>query len=270
MMSAAAATGTTRQRTPLARRVMSLKVLLPVASLAVFLTLWEIVGQSVDPLLFAPPSRVLGAFVDLMSSGELLSRTATTANTLLVGYALAIVVGVPLGVALAQAKTFGALLDPYLYGIFSTPRVVIVPLVIVWFGVGYEGRLFLVFLWSMIAIATSTADGVRNARPDLVEVATSYGANQRELVRHVLLPGSVPFVVSGLRIGAERAVVGVVIGEMFLQLTGLGGLIREAGSDFATAEMLTAVAMVAVIGTLLISSLDVLERRFSGWKVRAT
>ena len=122
----------------------------------------------------------------------------------------------------------------------------------------------------MIAIATSTADDVRNARPDLVEVATSYGANQRELVRHVLLPGSVPFVVSGLRIGAERAVVGVIIGEMFLQLTGLGGLIREAGSDFATADMLTAVAVVALIGTVLIASLDLLERRFSGWKVRAT
>jgi NitT/TauT family transport system permease protein len=181
---------------------------------------------------------------------------------------LAIVVGIPLGVLLAQVPTFGTLLSPYLYGIFSTPRVVIVPLVIIWFGVGYSGRLFLIFLWSMIAISTSTADGIRNARPDLIEVAKSYGASRLELVRHVLLPGSVPFIVSGLRIGAERAVVGVVIGEMFLQLTGLGGLLVNSAKDFATAEMLCAVVVIAVIGTLLIMGLDVVERRVSSWKTR--
>lgn len=259
-----------RRRGPLVRTLLRPEILLPIASLAVFLSLWEVVGQSVDPLLFSPPSRVIVVFGELLQSGELLAATATTANTMLVGYGLAIALGVPLGVLLAQAKTFGALLDPYLYGIFATPRVVIVPLVIVWFGVGYTGRLFLVVLWSMIAIATSTADGVRNARPDLVEVARSYGAGHRELVQHVLLPGAVPFVVSGLRIGAERAVVGVVIGEMFLQLTGLGGVIVVSASQFATAEMLCAVAVIGAMGTVLISSLDILERRVSAWKKRAS
>jgi ABC-type nitrate/sulfonate/bicarbonate transport system permease component len=241
---------------------------LPVLSLVVVLSLWEAVGQAMNPLLFAPPSRVVAAFAGLIESGELLSAMLTTLSTLLVGFALAIVVGIPLGVLLAQVPTFGALLSPYLYGIFSTPRVVIVPLVIIWFGVGYSGRLFLIFLWSMIAISTSTADGIRNARPDLIEVAKSYGASRLELVRHVLLPGSVPFIVSGLRIGAERAVVGVVIGEMFLQLTGLGGLLVNSAKDFATAEMLCAVVVIAVIGTLLIMGLDVVERRVSSWKTR--
>lgn len=245
---------------------MNARYWLPVLSLAVFLSAWELVGRSVDPLLFAPPTRVAASFVELVGSGELLAATTVTINTLLVGYALAIVVGIPFGVLLAQWRTFGAVIGPYLYGIFSTPRVVIVPLVIVWFGVGYTGRLLLVFLWSMIAIATSTADGVRNARPDLVEVARSFGVGRVQIVRHVLLPGSVPFVVSGLRIGAERAVVGVVIGEMFLELTGLGGLIQTEAQSFRTGAVLTAVVTIAVIGTVLIFGLDAIERRVSRWK----
>lgn len=244
------------------------RVLLPLLSLVVFLGLWEVVGQQVNPLLFAPPSRVLDAFVRMVGSGELLNASLVTLNALTVGYFLAIAVGIPLGVAMAQVPTLGAVLYPYLYGTFATPRVVIVPLVIVWFGVGYSGRLFLVFLWSMIAIATSTADGVRDARPDLVEVARSYAVGRLQMIRHVLLPGSVPFIVSGLRIGAERAVVGVVIGEMFLQLTGLGGLVIVRSREFATAEMLVAVATIAVMGTIVIGLLDALEQRVSVWRGR--
>lgn len=248
------------------RRLTRPQYWLPLVSLAAFLGVWEVVGRNLDPILFAPPSRVTQAAADLYQSGELLAAAGTTLTTLGVGYALAIVMGIPLGVALAQVPTLGRLLDPYLYGIFATPRVVIVPLVIVWFGVGFPGRLFLVVLWAMIAIATTTADGVRNARPDLVEVARSYGASRTDTVRHVLLPGAVPFVLSGLRVGAERAVVGVVIGEMFLQLTGLGGLIQQGAAAFDTAVVLCAVATVAVIGTALITGLDLLEGRFSRWK----
>lgn len=252
------------------RTVVQPPVYLPIVSLVVFLSLWEIVGRSINPLLFAPPSRAASAFIELAQTGTLLEASLVTINAVLVGYIAAIVVGIPLGVVLARAKMVGDMLDPYLYGIFSTPRVVIVPLVIVWFGVGYTGRLFLIFLWSMIAIATSTADGVRNARPDLVEVAVFYGAKRAQLVRHVLLPGAVPFVVSGLRIGAERAVVGAVIGEMFLELTGLGGLIQVSAKSFETPQMLVAVATIAVIGTLLISGLDLLEQRVSAWKQTST
>ena len=251
------------------RPVLQLRYWLPVLSLAVFLTVWELVGRSVDPLLFAPPTRVAASFAELVRSGQLPAAVAVTINTLLIGYGLAILVGIPFGVLLAQSRTVGTVLRPYLYGIFSTPRVVIVPLIIVWFGVGYAGRLLLVFLWSMIAIATSTADGVRNARPDLVEVARSFGVSRLQIVRHVLLPGSVPFVVSGLRIGAERAVVGVVIGEMFLELTGLGGLIVTEAQSFETGAVLSAVVTIAVIGTVLIFGLDAVERRVSRWKERS-
>lgn len=247
----------------------SARLYLPFASLLVFLTTWELVGRNTDPLLFAPPSRTLMAFGQLVASGELVSATLTTLGSLAVGYGAAIVVGILLGVLMGRSM-LGRLLGPYFYAIFSTPRVVVVPLVIVWFGVGYPGRLFLIFLWSMIAIAASTADGVRNARPDLVEVAQSYGASEAQMVRHVLLPGAVPFVLSGLRVGAERAVVGVVVAEMFLQLTGIGGLIRNSASEFQTAETLAGVITIAAIGTIAISLLDLAESRFSRWRRTST
>lgn len=241
-------------------------VYFPILALAVFLVGWEIVGSQIDPLLFAPPSSVVGAFAELLTSGALLSATLTTLNALIVGYLLSVAVGIPVGVLMGRRATVGRVLDPYLNAIYATPRVVIVPLIVLWFGVGYSARLFLIFIGTTIPIIVSTAVGIRDSRRDLVDVATSFGAGPKDVVRHVQLPGAVPYVASGLRIAAERAVVGVVIGEIFLELTGLGGLIQISAQSFDVPEVLVAVLMVALIGTTFISGLDVLENRVSAWK----
>ncbi len=247
-------------------RVTRPQIWLPFLSLFIVLGTWEIVGRNLDPLLFAPPSVVVEMFVELWGSGELTSAASTTLYTLLVGYALAIAVGIPMGVLMGAWERFGDVLQPYLYGIFATPRVVVVPIVIVWFGIGFTARIFLVLIWSAIAIGTNTAQGVRYARPDLVEVAHSFGVSRLQMVRHVLIPGAIPFVVSGLRIGAERAVVGVVIGEMFLQITGLGGVIQRGSEEFLPAKMLCAVVVIAIMGTVIITALDALEKRVQVWR----
>jgi NitT/TauT family transport system permease protein len=241
-------------------------VWLPFLSLALVLGGWELVGRSIDPLLFAPPSVVAAQFGELVATGELQAAAAVTMQALFVGYALAVIVGVPFGIAMGAFPRLGDILQPYLYAIFATPRVVVVPLIVVWFGIGFEARLFLVFFWSAIAISVNTAQGVRHARPDLVEVARSFQASRVQLARHVLIPGAVPFVIAGLRIGAERAIVGVIIGEMFLQIVGLGGIITEGSSELLPAKMLCAVAVIAVMGTILVTALDLLERRFQNWK----
>lgn len=242
------------------------RVYLPLLSLAVVLGGWELMGRSVDPLLFAPPSAVIATFGELVASGELQAAAKVTMQALFLGYVLAVVAGIPFGVAMGAVPRFGDILQPYLYAIFSTPRVVVVPLIIVWFGIGFEARLFLVFFWSAIAISVNTAQGVRHARPDLVEVARSFQVSRVQLARHVLVPGAVPFVVAGLRIGAERAIVGVIIGEMFLQIVGLGGVITTASSELMPAKMLCAVAVIAVLGTIIVTTLDLIEKRFQNWR----
>lgn len=242
------------------------RFLLPLAAAVVFLTLWEVFGRLSDPILFAPPSRILRAFVDLTESGTLPSALAVTLNTLAVGYAVSVVVGVGLGVLVGRRAVFGRIVEPYLDAIYATPRVVIVPLVIVWFGIGYSGRLFIVFLGTVIPIILNTAIGVRQARPDLIEVANSFGVSERQLVRHVIIPGAVPYIVAGMRIGAGRALLGVVIAEIFLDLTGVGGIIATGAAFLHTADMLAGVVVFAALGILLLSVLSRLERRVSGWK----
>lgn len=239
---------------------------LPLLSMIVVFGGWELVGRSIDPLLFAPPSAVLGEFSEMLSTGRLQDAAIITMQALFLGYFLAILCGIPFGIVMGVFPRFGDILQPYLYAVFSTPRVVVVPLIVVWFGIGFEARLFLVFFWSAIAISVNTAQGVRNARPDLVEVARSFRVSRMQLARHVLIPGAIPFVLAGLRIGAERAIVGVIIAEMFLQIVGLGGIIREGSADLEPARMLVAVVVIAVMGTIIITALDALENRFQSWK----
>lgn len=244
----------------------SRRVYLPILSLLVVLGGWELVGRSINPLLFAPPSSIIAMFGELIESGELLAAAKITMQALFLGYILAVIAGIPMGVMMGAWPRFGDILQPYLYAIFSTPRVVVVPLIIVWFGIGFEARLFLVFFSTAIAISVNTAQGVRNARPDLLEVARSFKVGRYQMARHVLIPGAVPFVISGLRIGAERAIVGVIIGEMFLQIVGLGGIITTASSELMPAKMLCAVAVIAVLGTIIVTTLDMLEARFQVWR----
>lgn len=263
---------TTAEGRPGGRRPSPLRVLLtpewylPVVAAVVFLVAWELFGRAVNPILFSPPSRVAGAFVDLTASGRLPRAFLVTMNALAVGYVLSVAVGLTLGILLGRRSTLARLLEPYIDAVYATPRVVIVPLVIIWFGVGYVGRVFLIWLGTVIPIIINTAIGVRNARPDLVEVARSMGASERDLIRHVIMPASVPYIVAGLRIAAGRALVGVIVAEIFLDLTGLGGIIQTESQYFRTANMLAAVIVVAALGAIIIGSLGALERRFQSWK----
>ena len=247
-------------------RLSTPRVYLPVVAGVVVLAVWEVVGRLSNPILFAPPSRVYRAFVDLTRSGELPAALATTLNTLVVGYLCAVVLGISLGVLFGRRNALARIAEPYLDAIYATPRVVITPLVVVWFGVGYTGRLFIVFIGTVIPIILNTAIGVRNARPDLLEVAYSFGVKERDLVRHVIIPGAVPYIVAGLRIAAGRALLGVVIAEIFLDLTGVGGIIATEAGFFHTAEMLVGVLVFAVLGIALMTSLTWLENRFALWK----
>lgn len=239
---------------------------LPALAGVTFLAAWEAFGRAVNPILFAPPSEVAQAFVELTADGRLPRAFLTTMNALTVGYALSVVVGLTVGIVLGRSRRIAELVEPYIDAVYATPRVVIVPLVIIWFGVGYVGRVFIIWIGTVIPIILNTAIGVRNARPDLIEVAQSFGASERDLIRHVIIPGSVPYIVAGLRIAAGRALVGVIVAEIFLDLTGLGGIIQTESQYFRTANMLVAVAVVAALGAVIIGSLGALERRFASWK----
>ena len=240
--------------------------LLPAAAFVVFLVVWEVAGRLSNPILFAPPTRVAEAFVELTASGRLPQALLVSLQSLAVGFVLALVSGLAIGVVLGLHPTLARAVEPYIDAIYATPRVVMIPLVILWFGVGFWGRLFIIWIGGVVPIILNTAIGVRNARQDLIEVAKSFQASDRQLVRHVILPGAVPYVIGGLRIAAGRLLLGVVIAEIFLDLTGVGGIIQTESAYFRIDNMLVGVLVFAVLGVLMMWAFDLLERRFSGWK----
>jgi ABC-type nitrate/sulfonate/bicarbonate transport system permease component len=238
----------------------------PLIAGVLFLVAWEVVGRATNPILFAPPSRVASAFVDLTASGRLPDSLWTSLQALSVGFVLALVSGLAIGILLGLNPTLARVVEPYIDAVYATPRVVIIPLVILWFGAGFPGRLFIIWIGGVVPIIFNTAHGVRNARKDLIEVARSFQANDRQMVRHVILPGAVPYVMGGLRIATGRLLLGVVIAEIFLDLTGVGGMIQTESAYFRTANMLVGVLVFAVLGVAMMVAFDLLEKRFSGWK----
>lgn len=241
---------------------------LPALAFVVFLVAWEVAGRLANPILFAPPTRVAEAFVELTVSGRLPQALLVTLQSLAVGFVLALVTGLAIGVLLGLHSTLARVVEPYIDAIYATPRVVMIPLVILWFGVGFWGRLFIIWIGGVVPIILNTAIGVRNAREDLIEVARSFEATDRQLVRHVILPGAVPYVIGGLRIAAGRLLLGVVIAEIFLDLTGVGGIIQTESAYFRTDNMLVGVLVFAVLGMAMIGGFGIVEKRVSGWKGR--
>lgn len=241
----------------------------PLIAAVVFFIAWEIAGRATNPILFAPPSKVAESFITLTANGRLPEALLVSLQSLAAGFVLALASGLVIGVVLGLNPTLARVLEPYIDAIYATPRVVMIPLVILWFGVGFWGRLFIIWIGGVVPIIFNTAHGVRNARKDLVEVALSFQASKWQLVRHVILPGAVPYVMGGLRIAAGRLLLGVVIAEIFLDLTGVGGIIQVESAYFRTANMLVGVLVFAVLGVLMMVAFDLLEKKFSAWKGEA-
>jgi NitT/TauT family transport system permease protein len=230
------------------------------------LILWELISQSINPLLFAAPSRTVEAFGELILSGELLDALIVTLSYLVPGLLISVVLGIALGIFMGRSVTWGTLLQPYLDAIYALPRVAIIPLVILWFGVGYEARIFIIVLGSVVPIAMSTSAGVRYTSVKLLEAARSFQATELQIIRHVVIPSSIPFIISGLRIGTERALVGAVIAEVFLSLTGLGGIIQTEAERFNAPYVIAAALVYALLGGLSMTALGAIERRIAAWK----
>jgi ABC-type nitrate/sulfonate/bicarbonate transport system permease component len=241
-------------------------VYLPALLFVVFLAGWEAYGRASNPLLFAPPSTVANAMARQIASGEFQSLLLITLSMLGVGFGSAVLSGILTGVILGRYQKLADVLDHYIEGVYATPLVVITPLVRLWFGVTFVGAVVIVWLAAVVPMILSIATGVRHARRDLIEVARSCLASERDLIRHVILPGLVPYLAAGLRISAGRAVIGVVVAEMFLTSTGVGGMMRESTTLLRIPDVLVGAVTYAALGGTLIGAMRMLERRVSEWK----
>ena len=235
-------------------------------SLIVFLTFWEILGRMTNPILFAPPSRILAQYPEMISSGQLPRAMLTTLSAMLLGYVSASITGILFGLWWGRSRFLQDIVEPYLNALYALPRVALIPMVIVWIGIGFWGRIFIIFYGTIFDTMINTYTGVRYTEKTLLEVGKSFGANERQVFWHIIIPYSIPFIMAGLRLGIGRALVGVIVAELFLQMVGMGGLILVFGDYFKVAGMLAVVILLSLMGVLLTELLKKLEKMVAPWK----
>jgi len=222
-------------------------VMIPVASVAVVLALWEIVSRAAAPVFLPPFSEVIRALVTLIRSGLILEHLAISVLSLAAGFALAVVLGISIGAAMGRYPGIGRALDPWLTALLAAPNLVFVPLLFTLFGAGRLTQVGAVFLGAVFVIIATTESGIRETSPRLLEMASAFGASERDLFWKVRWPEARPIVSSGLRVGILYAVKGMVNGEMFIALSGLGGLIRTYGGRFEAANVLAILLVVIAV-----------------------
>ncbi|MSP89657.1 MAG: ABC transporter permease [Alphaproteobacteria bacterium] len=176
------------------------------------------------------------------------------------------VLGILVGVLMGAYRRFECIVDPFINALYSTPNVALIPLLVLWLGLGLAAKIAIVFLVAFFPVVISTYSGVKNISGSLVEIGRAFGLNELQVFRKIILPGSIPFIATGVRLAVGRAVVGMVVGEFFTAISGLGGMIIKYSNNFATDRMFVPIIVLAVFGVLLTEAVKIFERKVAPWK----
>ena len=242
--------------------------LLGTISMLIFLAFWEAsVGLGwVNPLFTSSPSRIAATGFEMFRDGSIYPDLLVSAQEFVLGFGLAVIVGVPLGILMGWYSRLNAALDPFVNALYAMPRIALMPLIIIWFGIDIWAKIAIIFLSSVFPILVNTMTGVRTMERDFVKVARSFGASDGQLFKTVALPSSVPNLLTGVRLGLGHALIGIVVGEMYGATHGLGFLIATAGARFQTDKVMVGIIIIAAAGVALTELLRVIERRFERWR----
>ena len=235
-------------------------------SLAVVLAAWEWFGRGVNPVFGSYPSAIAGAFVDLARSGALVSAMAESLQPFAAGYGLAIVAGIPLGLVIGRYRVAAAALGIYVTAGYAMPLVALVPLLVLWLGLGFAVKAAVVFLMSVFPVTISTSAGVAAVPKHLVDVGRAFVAPDAVILRRIILPATLPYIMAGIRLAVGRAVVAMVIAEFFTTISGLGAIIINAANSFDTATMFVPIVVLMVMAVGLNGLIGLLERRVAPWQ----
>jgi ABC-type nitrate/sulfonate/bicarbonate transport system permease component len=265
-----------------------------VAAVVAFMLFWEWVGTSgvINPMFSSSPSRIvkaadrlffdggIGAVFAGLLAGNLAAAWSAVAKgsiwkdiwvssqEVFWGYGLALLVGMPLGLAMGWFRRLSYLLGPFVSVLYATPSVALVALYIIWFGIGMNSKIAIIFMSAVFYPLIYGRTGVTSVNADLLKCARSFGANDFQLLRTVVLPSSIPYLMTGARLGLGRGLVGMVVGELYAATAGVGYLITVAGATFQTDKVFVGVLIVTLAGVAGTAILQRLEERFSGWRPR--
>jgi ABC-type nitrate/sulfonate/bicarbonate transport system permease component len=265
----AASPGPAAERIPRPGRLRRWEPLLwGVGSVVTFLVAWQLVAQAqlVPPLFLPAPTEIGQAGIVMFQDPAIWIDLQTSGEEFALGYLLAIAVGLPLGLLTGRYLRLSWALDPFISFFYSMPRIALVPLLIIWFGIGIYSKVAVVFLGAFFPITINTMAGIRSLDPALMRAARSFGARELQLFWTIALPGSVPFILTGLRLGIGHALVGVVVGELIAAQHGIAQRMSVAGTLFQVPTMFAALFVISSSGVVLTLVLQRLERRFDAWR----
>lgn len=239
-----------------------------IANLTAFILLWTLVIRlgHIPSLIVPTPGAVAAALPKLQDEGVLVPNLMVSLRVYMIGLTISIIAAVPLGFLIGGVSILDRLVGPYVWILYTLPRIVLMPLILVWFGLGTGSRIILVIVSAVPAVMIFVMEGAKNTDVSLIRAGTAFGASRRRIITHVALPSTIPFVASGIRMGVSRALVGLFIGELFTGATGIGYLLILASRQFDTARVFFLLFLFIGFSLMMVSLSNVLERRATRWR----
>jgi NitT/TauT family transport system permease protein len=257
-------------RDPVVRRfyVRWERPLLGMAGLLVVFVLWEFASRLglINRVIMSSPTGVFSALAREFGRGEIWGHLLVSATEYLIGFGLAAIVGITVGFAAGWSRRANYLLDPWITILYSAPLVALVPMIILVLGIELRAKVFIVFLISVFSIIVNTLVGVQNTGKAFLDVAKCFGASQRRQITSVALPGSVPYILTGLRLAAGHATVGVVVAELVAGQEGVGFVLDRAGSNLQSGLVMGMILLLGLWGVAIGEIMRRLEQRFEVWR----
>lgn len=237
------------------------------ASIVGGLLIWEAISRfGVNNALFlAAPSQILYAIWALAETGELWKHIYISGIEFILGYVIAAVLGVAIGLLMAESNRAKNILQPWISGIYATPTIALAPLFLLWLGIGIWSKVLVVITLVIFTVIINTEAGLRTTSPRLIEMLRSFGANRNQIFWKVSLPSAMPFVLAGLKLGIGRGLIGVVVAELFGSRAGLGQLISASADSFNMPNLFAAVIILASAGIAMTAGFSWLERKLVPW-----
>jgi NitT/TauT family transport system permease protein len=231
------------------------------------LALWEFLSRVVvaNPLFLAAPTQIFGAVITLSESGELWHHVAVSGLEFLIGYVIASLLGIALGLAMASSDIAKQACQPWISGLYATPTIALAPLFILWFGIGIWSKVLVVILLVLFPVTINTEAGLRTTSARLIEMLRSFGATPRQIFIKVSLPSATPFILAGLKLGIGRGLIAVVVAELFGSRAGLGRLISQSADAFNMPELFAGVVVLAGAGIAMTAGFGWLESKLVPW-----
>jgi NitT/TauT family transport system permease protein len=232
-----------------------------------FIVLWELVVRLgwISPLFLAPPSQVAVRLYHVFATGTIFPHLWASGVTAFWGFFISCIIGIPVGILMGRSSFVRNTLEPFVIAQASVPTVALLPLFIIWLGIGEGARIALVLAGSVFGIIVSTEAGVANIDERLIETALSFTATQTAILRTIVLPAAVPYIIAGMRLAVSRVLITVVVAELYAANAGIGYLIFQAGSTYDTSMIFVGVVILAAAGVTMNSLLRAIEFRLAPW-----